>query len=251
MKKLGFAVITAVIFCMLLAGCLTDAVQSDNPDESYAHGSMIETTYNGLEYWLYIPQKINNDMPLIVYLHGGSGKGDDPSLIMKSEGLPKYLYEGTVHIDSYVLVPQLKDDYKNWQNISDKIIQLIELCVKEYGINKNRISITGHSMGGTGTWFFALSYPNVFSAAVPLSGSVKLTEANLRKLMNMPIWAIVGNNDTIVPPRYSTEFIARLQQINSNAKVTVLEGYDHFDVAAIYLDKDLNVIEWLISQSRM
>ena len=113
-------------------------------------------------------------------------------------------------------------------------------------INTSNIGLTGHSMGGTGTWQIALSYPDKFSAVAPLSGSVKLTNKNISKLKNTPVWAIVGNEDTIVSPSTSINFINELKTSNSNAKITILDGYDHFEVPNAYLETD--VINWLITQ---
>ena len=47
-----------------------------------------------LKYWLYTPSDPTENMPLIVYLHGGSGKGDDLELITAVDGFPKYLRGG-------------------------------------------------------------------------------------------------------------------------------------------------------------
>ena len=33
-------------------------------------------------------------MPLILYLHGGSGKGDDLELVTQADSLPQYLQNG-------------------------------------------------------------------------------------------------------------------------------------------------------------
>ena len=40
-------------------------------------------------YYLYIPPEPRTGMPLIVYLHGGSGKGNDLNLITAADGFPK------------------------------------------------------------------------------------------------------------------------------------------------------------------
>lgn len=55
-------------------------------------------------------------MPLIVYLHGGSGKGDNLSLITSEDGFPKYLQSGELgDVRAYVLIPQLPSTQKAGQ----------------------------------------------------------------------------------------------------------------------------------------
>ena len=97
----------------------------------------------------------------------------------------------------------------------------------------------------------ALAYPGTFSAVAPLSGSVDLTDANIEKLKNMPIWAVVGTADKIVDPQASIDFITELSKVNQHANITELEGIDHFTVpSATYLSNDFDIISWLISKTK-
>lgn len=188
-------------------------------------------------------------MPLIVYLHGGSGKGDDLTLITGVDGFPQYLRDGKIAPEAYVIIPQVSSDYKGWGEMKDSVISLISSVSAEYKINDEKISLTGHSMGGTGAWMLALAYADVFSAVAPLSGSVTLSDANIEKLKDMPVFAVVGSDDTIVDPQSSKDFITELAKVNSNATIVELDGADHFEVPSMtYLSSDFDLIEWLISQ---
>ena len=67
----------------------------------------------------------------------------------------------------------------------------------------------------------------------------------------MPIWAIVGTEDTIVDPQSSIDFITELSNVNQNANITELEGIDHFTVPrSTYLSNDFDIIAWLILQTK-
>ncbi len=79
-------------------------------------------------------------------------------------------------------------------------MQLIDKVCEENHIDRSRICLTGHSMGGTGTWDLALAYPDVFSRIAPMSGSVDTTPETLALLKNTPVWAFVGENDVVVKP---------------------------------------------------
>jgi len=66
----------------------------------------------GLNYLLFTPENPVSDMPLIVYLHGGSGKGDDINKL-KENGFCKGVSEG--HFDdvpAYMMFPQVSSFYK-------------------------------------------------------------------------------------------------------------------------------------------
>ena len=203
-----------------------------------------------LKYWLYTPENAVSGMPLVVCLHGGSGKGNNLELITAVDGFPKYLSDGLISPDAYVIIPQLSADRRGWSDIGTQFIRLIASVVKTYSVDEMKISLTGHSMGGTGAWQLALMYPGTFSCVAPMSGSVTLSQQNIAKLKNIPVWAFVGSADTIVPPESSQRFIAALETSGGNAKITVIDGADHFAVPAVYLDKSIDVIGWLINQSR-
>ena len=198
-----------------------------------------------LNYWLYSPENTEADV-LLVYLHGGSGKGDDLNILLNN-GFPKYLYEGKLgNIDAYILIPQVPSGVTGWANISTTVKDLIVDIADTYSINMSKISITGHSMGGTGTWSMALRYPEMFSKIAPLSGSINLTDENLGKLSGCNIWAVVGSADEIVDPQASVKFIEALNAVGNESKISVLEGYTHFDVPDVYLDKNFGLTDWLL-----
>ena len=200
-------------------------------------------------YWLYTPSDPTENMPLIVYLHGGSGKGDDLNLITAVDGFPQYLQSGQLgDVRAYVVIPQLPSTQKGWVNAAESISELIDHTVSTYKINKSNISLTGHSMGGTGTWNLACTYPSLFARIAPLSGSIRNTPDIIDNLKNIPVRAFVGSADTIVPPDSSKEVIAALKAAGGSAEITVFDGADHFSVPSLaFLDTNIDLIGWLIS----
>ena len=199
-------------------------------------------------YWLYTPSDPTENMPLIVYLHGGSGKGDDLNLITAVDGFPQYLQSGQLgDVRAYVVIPQLPSTQKGWVNAAESISELIDHTVSTYKINKSNISLTGHSMGGTGTWNLACTYPSLFARIAPLSGSIRNTPDIIDNLKNIPVRAFVGSADTIVPPDSSKEVIAALKAAGGSAEITVFDGADHFSVPSLtFLDTNIDLIGWLI-----
>ena len=199
-------------------------------------------------YWLYTPSDPTENMPLIVYLHGGSGKGDDLNLITAVDGFPQYLQSGQLgDVRAYVVIPQLPSTQKGWVNAAESISELIDHTVSTYKINRNNISLTGHSMGGTGTWNLACTYPSLFARIAPLSGSIRNTPDIIDNLKSIPVRAFVGSADTIVPPDSSKEVIAALKAAGGSAEITVFDGADHFSVPSLaFLDTNIDLIGWLI-----
>ena len=214
--------------------------------------SIKTSQFSSFGYLLYTPADAVKNMPLIVYLHGGSGKGNDLSMLIADDSFPKYLANGELgEIPAYVIIPQMPSDVKGWVYIGESINELINSVCRRYGIDTNRVSLTGHSMGGTGTWELAIKYPQLFSCIAPLSGAVQKTQSNIAVLQSLPVWAFVGTNDTIVQPDYSRSFISGLKEINNFAEITEFNGAGHFDVPSLtYLSSDISLVEWLLSHSK-
>ena len=226
-----------------------DTEPDTEPDTSPAQSTaatMTKQSYNGLNYWLYTPANPTANMPLIVYLHGGSGKGEDLDLLTDVDGFPQYIKDGRISCSAYIIFPQCPSSQRGWKTMGDKIEALIGYTCSAYDLNTNRVSLTGHSMGGTGVWTLALDKPGLFCKIAPMSGSVTVNDNNLAALSGIPVWAFVGDSDTIVSPDTSIAMVDGLTQMGANAKITVLEGTDHFAVPGLgYLGTD--VISWLIS----
>ena len=229
------------------------APQTETPPKEHTPASFTDCSINTSQlgtfrYWLYTPSDPTENMPLIVYLHGGSGKGDDLNLITAVDGFPQYLQSGQLgDVRAYVVIPQLPSTQKGWVNAAESISELIDHTVSTYKINRNNISLTGHSMGGTGTWNLACTYPSLFARIAPLSGSIRNTPDIIDNLKNIPVRAFVGSADTIVPPDSSKEVIAALKAAGGSAEITVFDGADHFSVPSLtFLDTNIDLIGWLI-----
>lgn len=201
----------------------------------------------GLQYYLYTPSNPTNNMPLIVYLHGGTNKKEDVSALLTTDGFPKYLYEGYYgDLRAYVAIPKLDNSYKGWSNVSDQIKDMIKSLNANCGVDMNKISLTGHSMGGTGTYQLQVKLSNTFACIAPMSGSIQNNQENITALSKTKIWAFVGTEDTIVSPDSSRTIIKALDENGANARITELEGATHFDVPSLAY-KNNELIQWLVN----
>lgn len=177
----------------------------------------------------------------------GSSKGEDLSLITQAEGFPSYLQSGQLGSpNACVLIPQLPATYRGWSDMDGVLMQLISAAVREYDLDSANVSLTGHSMGGTGVWAIAAAHPGTFARIAPLSGSIRKTDENLEALKWVPVYAFVGDADTIVPPESSEAFISALQDQGSNARIEILEGADHFAVPGLAYLGGYGLVDWLI-----
>lgn len=190
-------------------------------------------------------------LPLIVYLHGGSGRGDDLELVMEAESLPQFLRDGDLAPSAYVLMPQLPSGEAGWNGVTEGLAELIDAVVEDCGADAGRVSLTGHSMGGTGAFAVAAALPERFSCVAPLSGSVRDTREMRAALADLPVWAIAGAQDDVVDPAAARDFLAALRAVNPDARYTEVEDAGHFDLPArAYLDGEVGLVRWLLSHER-
>ncbi len=134
----------------MLLGCASVYAQEENAVLS--EHSIKTSEISEFKYLLYEPDTVNKEMPLIIYLHGGSGRGDNLGLITSADGLPQYVNEKKISdIPANIPFPQVPSSHKGWAEIKVSVKELIDYICNTYNIDEERISLTGHSMGGTGT----------------------------------------------------------------------------------------------------
>lgn len=75
--------------------------------------SLQTSELESFNYLLYTPKNATANMPLIIYLHGGSGKGEDLDLLTGTDGFPQYVQDGVLeNIPAYIVMPQLPSTQK-------------------------------------------------------------------------------------------------------------------------------------------
>ncbi len=205
-----------------------------------------------VHFLLYLPGAYGRDpryqWPLIVFLHGASERGDDPSVITRYS-IPAFL-TSTSDFPFVVLSPQSPlDDW--WSNQTDILDALLDQIQLRYAIDPKRVSLTGQSMGGYGTWAMALKYPERFAAIVPVASGWDYTNefvpANICELKKVPIWVFHGALDTSVPPDQVTAMVQALQDCSGNVRFTLYPDADHLGSSnRAYADPDL--YKWLAAQ---
>ncbi len=117
--------------------------------------------------------------PLIVALHGMNGKPlsmmsvffgkDDPNRDADWEDRHP-APAPTPSIDTFVLAPNAFGNAMYRELGEADVMDRLDWAMRAYPIDPNRVTITGLSMGGTGTAYVAFHYPDRFAAAEPLCG---------------------------------------------------------------------------------
>lgn len=194
------------------------------------------------KYLLHIPDntELMEDglLPLIVFLHGAGERGSDVELV-KVHGPPK-IVENQPMFPFAVLSPQCKTG-EWWDPRS--LSMLLDEIIKNFPIDRGRIYLTGLSMGGRGTWDWAMYSPGRFAAIAPICGWGEPFMAH--KLKNIPSWVFHGALDQVVPVQESSDMVNALKaQQNEEVKFTVYPEANHDSWTASYNNPKL--YEWFL-----
>jgi predicted esterase len=217
-------------------------------------GSVSDAT-GTVPYRLFRPSGLSADQkaPLILFLHGVGDRGTDNIKQLEwMGGLVNNTRNG--QYAAYVLAPQI-DTHSWFQSFTSTptpamalTIQALKQVIATENVDPTRIYVTGTSMGGEGVWDILDREPNLFAAAVPMSGGGDVTTASTIK--DIPIWAFHGSADTIVPVENTRNMIQALRDVGGNPKYTEVAGGGHLIWDPIYQDVSRTLYPWLFSQSR-
>jgi len=196
-------------------------------------------------YWLHLPagyaQAPNKKWPLLLFLHGAGERGDDLALVHK-HGPTKLIEQGR-QFPFIVVAPQCPAD--DWWR-ADVLAALLDDVERRYRVDKQRVYVTGLSMGGFGTWSMALEFPHRFAAIAPICGGGHWWVA--ARIKHLPVWVFHGKKDNVVEYARSVEMVAALRRCGGNVKFTTYPKADHDSWTVTYENPEL--YRWLLGHKR-
>ncbi|HVA50947.1 MAG TPA: prolyl oligopeptidase family serine peptidase [Pirellulales bacterium] len=196
-----------------------------------------------LNYLLFLPagyDKSDKQWPLILFLHGAGESGKDLEKV-KIHGPPK-IVENQPDFPFIVVSPQSRR--RGWN--PDALKALLDEVLADYRVDRDRVYLTGLSMGGFGTWMLAAEHPDYFAAIVPICGGGDPEDAP--KLKQLPIWVFHGAKDESVKLERSQEMVDALKKAGADVKFTVYPEAAHDSWTQTYENPEL--YEWLLSHKR-
>ena len=202
------------------------------------------------DYLLYLPdeyQKSKTDWPLILFLHGAGERGDELKKV-EMHGPPKLIAKDGKQFPFVIVSPQCPEN--GWWDSElqiDVLNNLLDEIVSQYRIDKDKIYVTGISMGGFGTWSLACEYPDRFAAIAPICG--KGSPEKAEKIKHLPVWVFHGAKDDVVPLKNSEEMVDALKKAGGNVKFTVYPDAGHDSWTAAYNNPEL--FDWFLKHRRL
>ena len=212
-----------------------------------------------LPYRLFVPKTYDKGKryPLILWLHGGAGRGtDNLKQISGGNTVGSHVWttaEQQVNHPCFVVAPQCPEgnlwttlDKVNPTRPLELVLELLYDLNKTFSVDKQRLYAAGQSMGGFGTWSIIAEHPRMFAAAIPVCGGGN--EAAAAQLTGMPIWAFHGEQDQSVSVARSRTMIAAINRAGGTPRYTEYKDAGHVIWDRVFAEPEL--LPWVFAQKR-
>lgn len=224
--------------------------------------TIVETEKNRwpMTYFMYEPQKPYPDgltFPLVLILHGTPGKayagkylitGDMPSRFpafivapvapqgriwsYPSKAIPGHQFEG----------PRTNPAYHDLPIVAGMVQQIVQ----QYPVDPNRVYVIGCSEGGFGTFGAALHYPDLFAAAIAISGGWLVDDTP--QMLDTPILIMHGKQDRLISAKFSRNMANAIGYLGGKAHYIEFPDMGHnCPSPKLYSEK---IWRWLFSQKK-
>lgn len=217
-----------------------------------------------IKYRLMSPEDStpNRKYPLIVFLHGAGERGNDnrKQLLYFPETMAQP--ENRKRFPCFIVAPQCPNG-RQWVDVpwsdrkstplppmSEALVQAeaaVDDVLHTWPIDPERVCLVGLSMGGYGTWDWAVRRPQKFAAIAPLCGGGDETKAAVLK--DMAIWAVHGDRDEAVPVERSRAMIDAVKAAGGHPKYSELAGVGHNCWSKAFTPS-FGLFDWLLAQKR-
>ncbi len=236
------------LLLIMAIGMLIYTAKGQNMESIQGKHQGVVTKEVKVRYLITLPSEYDENSkelwPMLVFLHGSGERGDHLEML-KVHGPLKHVENGE-NYNFIILAPQcpVNEDFD-----SETVFSLIQEIAETYKVDKDRIYVTGLSMGGAATWDLAMLHPDYFAAIAPVCGYVNRNYPfKAEALKHLPIWVFHGANDNVVPVHMEANMISALTSHGNNVKFTIYPTANHDAWTETYSNPAF--YEWLLKQKR-
>ena len=243
------------------APVLDPAVLKALPDAGFEAGEFRAKSGVRIPYRWLAPNDADPDerYPLVLVMHSSGQIGGDNAAQLNGFARAWASPEIRTRYPVFVLVPQFPARSAEYDDPAKPqlaratpsltaALQMVDAFVAEHAVDRRRIYVTGFSMGGSASWLAPLLRPDLFAAAVPMSGIAPDRESASR-LTGLPILALHGDADTENPIDSDRAMIAAIRAAGGErARLREYAGLDHRVAGDVFFGTWWR--DWMFDQRR-
>jgi len=213
-----------------------------------------------MDYILQMPRVRNFDgagidspikYPVLISLHGSGAESfleryrteTMPDGVLLDHVSKSYEFP---FISIHPLMPNFGYGSRNaWKSMEAFVMKAYEDTAAAYSIDPSRVYVTGFSLGGYGTYDYAMDFPNMFAACVVGAGSANIKDAP--RLAKIPFWIFHGIGDFTVSFDQGKAMAEELQYQTSEKNVIFTQlPVGHELTGEVYCESTFN---WMLSKT--
>ena len=225
-------------------------------------------------YGVYVPDGLAAPSPATFWLHWRGGKAHSAATVS-----PRIMRDFAGEIGGIVVAPRGRGTSEWW--IGEGMVDVLEVradVTERFPVDESRVYVSGHSMGGWGSYLMSILMPDRFAAALPVAGPVtqgawtgldlpgcdgfrwedytpcyvdtndgtareQHTRRLLDNLRNTPIGIYQGAIDELVPTSGVTRQVERLVELGYRHRYWLFPTYEHYSHPIV--DEWVAGAEWM------
>jgi predicted peptidase len=224
-------------------------------------------------YQVYVPSDYTprRKWPIALFLHGSGERGDD-GLVQTQVGIGSAIRGDRKRFPMIVVMPQARPNTRWSGAMAAQAMAALEHSIREFHGDRQRVYLTGLSMGGQGVWLLAASHPHTFAALAPISSFIRIENdddvidpeqdrallaqfpemlaadpaaAFAHRLGKTPVWIFHGGADDVVPVVHARQLAQAMKDGGGEVRFSEYAGGNHGAWDRAYAEPDL--VSWLLS----
>ena len=206
-------------------------------------------------FWSMEPTQVERGKkyPLVLALHGRGGRTTAATELGSDkfrDGFPCFVFAPVSTRKGHWIRPsELSEQGAKARGTAPMLplaLEALDEFIAAHPVDRDRIYVTGQSMGGAGTFGALALRPDFFAGAIPVCGGWEIKDAE--KFKSVPIWVFHGDQDKVVPVTDSREIVKAISAEGGTPKYTEFPGVGHDSWSKAYSDPQS--WDWLFRQKK-
>lgn len=188
-------------------------------------------------FFIHLPKNYNpeNKYPLLFFLHGAVKNNELTDYQLASWNLGDWnrYYTKYAEVNDVILVFPKGDKLYNWMTPDNGFFMIPEILKKiktAINVDNNKIFISGHSNGATGSFSYLMKQPTQFTGFYGFNTYPKVFTGGtfIENIKNRSFINFSTDQDYYYPPNANDDFTKLMAEINADYKEYRFNGFPHW-----------------------